>query len=178
MIPIIIIIVIVGVFYYAKGNPRVNNLSNWQHLFDQEQFSSKEFYAAVEEGVRKRQLPDVSFSRKNLSEGGIFASRREYLRVSRNEYTFDICCAPFGTGSFISWWLGEKDEGIIERIPILNTIAGKNRETKTYYQIDTETMFRSAVHAVVMAAVDDISKAKGYRALSELERQPKDTGGK
>jgi len=175
MIPILIIIaIIVIIVVNKKNNPRVTNLSHWQHLFDEAQFSSQDFYAQVETGIKKREMPNVSFSRKNLSQGGIFSSRREYLRISRNEYVFDICCAPFGTGSFISWWLGEKDEDVVSKIPIINTLSGKDRVNKTYYQIDTESMFKSAVHAVVMATIDDISKAKGYRALSELERQPKD----
>lgn len=42
----------------------------------------------------------------------------------------------------------------------------------TYYKIDTALMFQAAVDGAVQEVVDDIMKAKGLRALSELERKP------
>ena len=41
-------------------------------------------------------------------EGGVLSAKREYLRVTRQKLAFDLCAAPFGTGFFFSWWVGEK----------------------------------------------------------------------
>lgn len=38
----------------------------------------------------------------------MLSDRREYLRISRERLTFDVCGAPFGTGFFVSIWCGEK----------------------------------------------------------------------
>jgi hypothetical protein len=35
----------------------------------------------------------------------VFSAKREYLRVERGPFVFDICGAPFGTGFFVSSWL-------------------------------------------------------------------------
>jgi len=37
----------------------------------------------------------------------MLTSHREYLRIVRGRYRFDICAAPFGTGFFFSSWLTE-----------------------------------------------------------------------
>ena len=42
----------------------------------------------------------------------------------------------------------------------------------TYYKLDTESMFQAAIHNSVMEVVDEITKAKGLRLLSEIERKP------
>ena len=80
--------------------------SYWHHLLENVQASPLEFYKALEGALQKRQIPDVTHSRVSWSEGGYFSARREYLRVRRNDLTFDICAAPYGTGFFVSWWLG------------------------------------------------------------------------
>ena len=80
--------------------------SYWHHLLENVQASPLEFYKALEGALQKRQIPDVKHSRVSWPEGGYFSARREYLRVRRNDLTFDICAAPYGTGFFVSWWLG------------------------------------------------------------------------
>jgi hypothetical protein len=42
----------------------------------------------------------------------------------------------------------------------------------TYYRLDTAIMFRTAVQAAVLEAVDHLTTTKGLRALSEDERKP------
>lgn len=147
-----------------------NVISHWYHLIEGLQTSSKDFYAAVEQGIGQRQLPDVRLSRIDYKEGGMFSAKREYLRIQRKEYIFDICAAPFGTGFFVSWWLGEA-QGCLEilaEIPFLNIVIRPG----TYYKIDTALMFQESVHLAVMEVVDAVTTAKGIRALSEAERKP------
>lgn len=43
-----------------------------------------------------------------LPEGTLLSSHRDYLRVTRGKYTFDLCAAPFGIDFFVSWWLVEQ----------------------------------------------------------------------
>jgi len=82
-------------------------VSHWYHLIEVLQESPKNFYASLEASIAKREPPEVSISRVDYLEGGMLSSRREYLRVKRRNYVFDICAAPFGRGFFISWWLAE-----------------------------------------------------------------------
>jgi hypothetical protein len=69
------------------------------------QASSLGFYASLEAALDRRRIPDISLWRVDWSEGGIFSAKREYLRVRRKDYLFDVCAAPFGSGFFVSWWL-------------------------------------------------------------------------
>lgn len=80
-------------------------LSHWHQLFEGFSTSTQEFYAAVEEAIRRRELPEVTTSRVLWKEGGIASADREYLRVERRRIAFDICSAPYGRGHFFSWWL-------------------------------------------------------------------------
>lgn len=80
-------------------------LSHWHQLFEGFSTSTQEFYTAVEEAIRRRELPEVTTSRVLWKEGGIASAEREYLRVERRRIAFDICSAPYGGGHFFSWWL-------------------------------------------------------------------------
>ncbi len=85
-----------------------NVFTHWHKSFDGFQTSTLDFYAAVEAAIGNRKIPDLSISRVDFHEGGAVSAKREYLRVTRQKLTFDLCAAPFGTGYFFSWWLGEK----------------------------------------------------------------------
>lgn len=80
-------------------------LARWHRLVDGLQASPKAFYARVEERVEQRQIPQLKVSRTHWPEAGALSSAREYLRLERLGYRFDICAAPFGRGFFVSWWL-------------------------------------------------------------------------
>ena len=67
--------------------------------------SSLDFYARVQEGIARREIPDLQISQVEWKESGFASGKRVYLRVSREGLNFDICAAPFGTGYFFSWWL-------------------------------------------------------------------------
>jgi hypothetical protein len=57
-------------------------------------------------------------------------------------------------------------------IPVIGWLMKRLFLPATYYRIDTASMFRSAVHSAVQEVIDEITKAKGLRALTELERKP------
>jgi hypothetical protein len=81
--------------------------AQWHTLVDNFQTSQFEFYDAVEAAVRKREIPDLRFSRVEYHESGALSALRIYQRIERKKLAFDICAAPFGTGFFFSWWLTE-----------------------------------------------------------------------
>lgn len=79
----------------------------------------------------------------------------------------------------ILWLFGvvmnEEKEGwddSIVAIPILGPVYERIFRPETYYKMDTVLMFQQAVHNAVVEAVDQVTSAKGMRALSDLERQP------
>jgi hypothetical protein len=57
-------------------------------------------------------------------------------------------------------------------IPVIGRLMNRFFLPATYYRIDTASMFRSAIHNSVQEVIDQIIKAKGLRALTELERKP------
>lgn len=140
----------------------------WFHFYDDINLSTKEFYQAVTDGVKRRKVP-MDFSEESFLESHIFSARRAYLRITKAEYVFYVCAAPFGTGTFVSWWLCVKDENFLNRIPLVSRLIGKDRKNKTFYQMDTETMFRSTVHSAVIETADAFTADKGFR-LSEHDR--------
>lgn len=89
------------------AKPAAVVFSHWFHLLEGLQESPKSFYEFLEGAIKKRELPDVKTSQIDYREGGMFSAKREYFRVKRGKYIFDICAAPFGRGFFVSWWLGE-----------------------------------------------------------------------
>jgi hypothetical protein len=158
----------------ARASPSIV-ISHWYHLLDGLQTSSLDFYAATEQAISRRKVPGARTLRVDWKEGGLFSARREYLRVRRKKLVFDICAAPFGPSFFVSWWLGELPSAILallSSIPIAGVLFERYLRPKTYYEIDTALRFQEAIHGGVMEVVDQMSKARGLRILSVLERKP------
>lgn len=57
-------------------------------------------------------------------------------------------------------------------MPVVGPFYERIFRPATYYKIDTALMFQSAVHDAVLEVVDGLGRAKGLRALTELERKP------
>ncbi len=149
-------------------------ISHWYQSIGGVQASPQDFYASVEKAIQQHQIPDTNCVRVSFPEAGPFSPRRQYLRVMRKDHVFDICGAPFGPEFFVSWWLSELPRGclaLLLLIPVVNwVVVWTNRPT--YYKVDTAMMFQTAVHSAVLEVVDQMTTAKGVRALSELERKP------
>jgi len=82
-------------------------ISHWHTLIDRFNTSALDFYTAVEEAVRAREVPKAGFSRVEFREGGFGSAKRIYLRVERGKVAFDIGAAPYGNGYFFSWWMSK-----------------------------------------------------------------------
>jgi len=136
-----------------------------QH-FEDLQISSIEFYTLLKKMIEDYQYPDVTCTPITLSESGIFSSRREYLRISKQRYHFYVCAAPFGKSFFISWWLKEDAHtaaNVARKVGWLGRAVASRMESKTFYEIDTETMFTSSINAIIKLAVEKVKVDKGYR---------------
>jgi len=92
----------------AKRAKPVEFISHDPLLIEGMRFSSQEFYARVERALAARQIPNARVTRVDWKEGGMLTARREYLRIKRERFVFDVCAAPFGTGFFVSVWCGER----------------------------------------------------------------------
>jgi hypothetical protein len=208
---------------------RTEILSHWCKLIENLQTSSLDFYVAIEQAIKKREVPETVTSRIEHQEGGIFSAKRQYLRVERKNLAFDICGAPFGTGFFVSSWLSKEaakggififmgflvacliliaafqflfgffmgvllwivfipclalllghlindgkigGEDAILATPVLGGLYNWLFHPMSYYKQDTIQMYQAAIHAAVTEVVDEITKAKGLHALTDLERKP------
>ena len=57
-------------------------------------------------------------------------------------------------------------------MPLLGPLYERIFRPETYFRIDSALMFQEAIRHCVFEAVDQLTSAKGIRALSELERKP------
>jgi len=167
LIPVLVIIV--GLVFAIYGRTRFESKSSWQNFYDGFSFSAIDFYGQVKAGLEERKIPNISIAKESFLESHILSDKREYLRITRAEYTFFICTAPFGTGTFVSEWTCIKHEHSFDRMPIISKLIGRDRRNKTFYQMDTESMTRMAIHSTVLDVLDSLTTASGIRGLTELE---------
>jgi hypothetical protein len=117
-----------------------------------------------------------------MKEGGFFSASREYFTASRKTLCFDVCAAPFGTAFFVSWWqsyslnIFQRLALAASNIPGLGGFVPKSwTGDYTFYQQDTAQMFQKSIHSAVLSVIDNITKVKGVRMLSDAERKPINT---
>lgn len=146
-------------------------ISHWSTLIEGLDASPLAFFEYVEVAANHRAIPEIEISRMDYHEGGIFSAKREYLRIRQGKFLFDICASPYGTGFFVSWWLGRNLPFLLS-IPIIGAIYGRFLKPNTYYTLDSADMFQTATHLAVLQAVDGLTATKGLRTLSESERRP------
>jgi len=152
-------------------------LSHWSHYFDEVPFSTQDFYKEVKKSILKRDIPGAEIAYVSLSSYGMFSEKRQYLKVTRNEFVFHICAAPFGSGFFLSWWLGETSNALLdflESIPLLGLLFRK-RKDKTLFQLDTEGMYKGVIQSAVKEALDTLLTKKGLRNLDASQLQVEDS---
>lgn len=100
-------------------------LSHWYILMDNFQFSTQEFYVAIEKELTARRAPGLIISKVDFYEGGALSDKRTYLRLTRERLAFDICAAPFGREYFFSLRFVEKPRpGWLALITILAGLIG------------------------------------------------------
>ncbi len=157
----------------AKKADRIH--AHWHYSFSNLQESPQKFYNNLVQAISQRKLPGIDISRVEYREGGVFSGKRLYLRVQRKEYIFDICAFPFGSGFYFSWWLGEKLSlfwYLVMVIPFLGIPLMTIFRPETYFRFDSAVMFMDSISFAVFEVIDGITKAKGLRPLTDLEKKP------
>ena len=170
----LIILLLIIFFVVILRMPKEDYHSNWAQLLPDFKFSTKKFYGLVESEMASHGIKGLFFEEVSLKIASIFSSERLYLRVKWGEYHYDLCFAPFGDGCFVSWWLIFETTGIedlLTKIPFIGEWIRKAFFRKTYYKIDTASMFMTYAHNAVLKVIDEITKDTGIR-LSEAERKP------
>ena len=79
--------------------------SHWACLVEGLSASAQESYSELETALNGREVPELAYSRVTYQEGGFGSAQREYMRITRKDYVFDVCAAPFGKSFFFSWWM-------------------------------------------------------------------------
>ena len=141
--------------------------SHQSQYFEDLQMSSREFYLLLKKMIEDYKFPDVTCTPVTLKEGGIFSSKREYMRISRQRYHYFVCASPFGRSFFISWWLQEDANtaaNVAAKVGVIGRAIAQRMESKTYYELDTEQMFTSSINAIIKMAIEKIKADKGYRS--------------
>ncbi|MFY0602760.1 MAG: hypothetical protein JXQ93_02340 [Flavobacteriaceae bacterium] len=173
--PITSTIVIILILIWVLKKQKKDYHSNWNTLLDNFSYSTEEFYELLKKELGSHGIKTMEMTNKSLCEDGMCLTKRRYLRVSWKDYQYYICAAPFGNGFFISWHLIYNDPGIkvfISKIPFIGRwLAGKLFHV-TFYKRDTASMFMTYTQQSVLKVIDDITKNKGVRALSEDQKRP------
>src|SRR4051812_32399435 len=135
-------------FFVGAGQserPRIKNtLSHWQQSISGLHGSTSQVYTAIENVIKAHEFPGVEVRRVALYEGSSFSAKREYLRIEREELSFDVCVASFGKGLFVSSWLCQRPSfamQVFAYFPIINWIAlawVTLFQSPTYYRVDSE----------------------------------------
>jgi hypothetical protein len=157
-------------------------ISHWHKLFEGFQDSPHRIYRLLQGAIEKRKIPDAKVSWITYPEGGPFSAKRVYCRVRRKDHVFDICAAPFGTGFFVSWWLGTKPGLhwlltlllviLFFPLSIIVLLVVLRFRRETYYRLDTALMFQDSVHSAVLEVIGQATEGKGLRGLTELDKKP------
>ena len=174
MISILLFVLFLFIIISIIRKTREEHHSNWAQLLSGFKFSTKEFYDLVKSEMLSHEINGLSFEQVALKTGNIFSSERLYLRVKWGEYHYDLCFAPFGDGCFVSWWLifeTSAEEDFLTKIPLIGEWIRRAFFRKTYYKIDTASMFMTYAHHSVLTVIDEITKNTGIR-LTEDQRKP------
>lgn len=172
----------IGLFYffmivYFSTRDFVSIESRWQHYFDKIQYSAQDLYAAIEAELQSREVKGIDISRLKVGETELYSNKREYLRVARGDFMYLFCAAPFGTGYFVSWWFGNPSNMryvMVAAIPIIGPFLAKYIFKKSYYEMDTDAMFKEVVRLCINKGIEKMTEEKGIRGLTELELAPID----
>lgn len=170
-IPILLVFLIL-LWIFKRSKKDIH--SHWNTLIDNFSYSSKDFYTKLRAELGSHNIKGITVSSARLKEGGLASSWRLYLRVEWKEYRYDICCAPFGSGLFLSWWLVNKTsigQTLVSRIPFIGSWLNRKLFPITYYKIDTASMFMTYCHSAMLKVIDDITKEQGIR-LPDADRKP------
>ncbi len=164
----------------TMDKPRIKgSISHWQQTVVGLQGTTSDFYQLVKAAIRAHDFPDVEVRTIELREAGPFSATRDYLRIEREDLSFDLCVAPFGKGLFVSSWLCQKPTFLLQVLayfPGIHWLANgweKLFSSPTYYRVDSAAMFLDGVHGCVLEIIDQLTRDQGVAPIPPEVRKPK-----
>ncbi|MEZ4927916.1 MAG: hypothetical protein R3A50_16655 [Saprospiraceae bacterium] len=154
---------------------RSENIGNWCTLYPSMNHDPEDYYQKIVDILKKHEVPNFHSRHRTFKQGSMISSQRLYLEVSRGEYIYHICGAPWGTDFFFSWWQRKRYspiERLFVKFPVLGPLIKRMNETATYYKLDTDAAFNASVQHAVTEAINEITDAKGLRRLTDAEKVP------
>lgn len=173
--PIILLIITIGILKFFFGKVQQNIESHWSTIFNNFKYSPSSFYALLKKKLEEKNINGLIVSTTTLKEKSIFSSNRLYLKIVKDNLEYYICCSPFSGCTFFSSWLllnKSRSEIIISQIPFIGNYLAKKLFPKTFYTHDTTEIIMGFIHESMMSVIDDITKEKGIRKLTDIERKP------
>jgi hypothetical protein len=171
MLYLFILILLIAIVMYVRSLNRFMSKHQWSSYFENLTFDSEDFYMQIITWLKEKKIPMISFARESFLESHIGSAKREYLRITRNEYVYYIGAMQLGTGMIVSEWQCEKKVGWVSVIPFVSKMAGKDRTDKSFYQTDVDSGYGAAVHQSLTEVLDGITTKNGVRGLSESEKK-------
>lgn len=170
-----IIVAVVGIIilrFLLRPNPiKKHDLvhSHHSHHFEDFQMSAQEFYQTLKDIIFKKSFPNVEMHVSAFSTGGILDPYRDYLEIRSDNHIFYVCAAPYGKNFFISYWLKDTEEDFTEML--IRKIFGGVPQ-KSFFEIDSETMFVESIKKAIMVAIEETTQQRGLRKPTLEERTP------
>ncbi|MEM7296663.1 MAG: hypothetical protein AAF391_00175 [Bacteroidota bacterium] len=154
-----------------------HTLDTWNAYLDGIRVAPSEYYALLSESIKARDWSDISISFIYTKQGGLFSPKRKYLRVRRGRHIMDICAAPQGNGTLVSWWLGISFPGFygfVARLwiigPLTVWVVGRFVKPATYFRIDTSRVFKKAIHSAVLDVQRHLGVEEGDNLGKDINR--------
>ncbi|HEX6369067.1 MAG TPA: hypothetical protein VF006_09040 [Longimicrobium sp.] len=173
-----IIFLIIGIAIHQDRPLLEHAVSHWHQTIDGLTGTPSEFYEAVQDKLREQNIPGIVTRPISFREGGILSDKRDYLRIRREEISYDLCVASFGNTLFISSWLCRHPNGFLETclsIPGLRVVTAALLQLfkpETYYRVDSALIVQGAIHSSVLAVLDEKTSAQGLEPIPEADRRP------
>ena len=133
-----------------------------------------EFYEAVEEVFRQRQIIGTEISRITRREWHLLSMRRVYLLLRFRDAVCIIGALPIGTSFLVSWRytaMPGKLFLILFQIPMVGACAERLLAPPTFYRTDIYYAFEQIVRSTILETTNLLAH-QGVRPLAENEQRP------
>lgn len=134
-----------------------HSLDTWNALLENVLVSPSEYYTMLLSSLEAKDITGLKTRYIYTKQAGFFSVKRKYLRLRHGRHVFDICCAPYGNGVFVSWWLGLSFSGLLGFIsrrvfigPLVVWIYCRFVSPPTYYRVDSARMLKTTVHKSIL----------------------------
>lgn len=134
----------VGIPAKVKDNTQ---LAYWCKLFDNFNFSPKEFYAMTTKNLEVREIPDLEPQYVMLQQSGVLSAKRLYMQLRRERLVFEICAAPYCRSSLAFEIVGDKDGLVAQLTATLNDAEQVYAQVKAHFPEAVLTATQNYLHA-------------------------------